>query len=300
MPKFLVSFKNRTWLEILTHLPGLSFPRIFTPLFDKNQCLGLKMQKIALSIAGSDPSGGAGVQADLKVFSKFKSYGMGIFTLHTVQNTMGITRVDFIDHNLVLEQMESLANDLAPDAIKTGALGSAEIVDMLAFKLPRLPRACPIVLDPIIKSTSEYSLLSSDAFIILREKLLPLAFICTPNLEEATALSEREVYDVASMRKAAATIALRGVKNVLITGGHLQDEAIDIFWTGGSCYELPANKIPTQHTHGSGCALSAAICANLSQKKSLADSVKFAKEFITQAILTNPQLGKGKGPLNLA
>ena len=257
------------------------------------------MQKIALTIAGSDPSGGAGVQADLKVFSKFQTYGMGIFTLHTVQNTQGVQKVDFIDHNLVIDQLNALSNDLDPDAIKTGVLGSAEVVDALAYKIPRLPKACPLVIDPILKSTSDFSLLTSEAFEILRDKLLPLAYICTPNLEEATALSEREVYDLASMRKAAASIALRGVKNVLITGGHLQEQAIDILWTNGQAYELPSAKIDTPHTHGTGCALSAAICANLALKKSLNDSIKLAKKFILNAIMTNPQLGRGKGPLNL-
>ena len=242
---------------------------------------------IALSIAGSDASGGAGIQADLKTFHRFGVYGEAVVTLITVQNTRGVRRVDVVDAELVREQLHAVLEDIPPHAAKTGALGSAAVVEVIA----QTEFPCPLVVDPVMISTSGAAL--GEAL----HALLPRAFLVTPNLDEASQLAGFAVTDVASMQRAAEKIASRGAKNVLIKGGHLPGAAIDILFDG-KFHEFCAPRIETRHTHGTGCTYSAAITAELAKGIELVEAVRKAKAFLCDAIRTNPGLGSGSGPLN--
>jgi hydroxymethylpyrimidine/phosphomethylpyrimidine kinase len=242
---------------------------------------------VALTIAGSDPSGGAGIQADLKTFHRLDVYGEAVITLITAQNTRGVRKIHVLDADLVHEQIHAVLEDIPPHAAKTGALGTRAIVEMIAAT----DFPCPLVVDPIMTSSSGTSL--SDAI----ELLIPRAFLLTPNLDEASILAGFPVHDVATMRRAAEKIASLGAKNVLIKGGHLVGEAIDILFDG-AFHEFRAPRIDTQHTHGTGCTYSAAITAELAKGAALVEAVRNAKGFLCAAIRTNPGLGKGSGPLN--
>ncbi len=242
---------------------------------------------VALSIAGSDASGGAGIQADLKTFHRFGVYGEAVVTLITVQNTLGVRRVHVLDADLVSEQIEAVLEDIPPQAIKTGALGSAAIVEAIA----RANFSCPLIVDPVMTSSSRAPL--GDAI----QALLPRAYLVTPNLEEAQNLAGFPVTDVDSMKRTAEKIAAMGPKNVLVKGGHLAGDAIDILFDG-NFHEFSAPRITTRHTHGTGCTYSAAITAELAKGIDLVEAVRNAKAFLCGAIRSNPGLGAGSGPLN--
>ena len=242
---------------------------------------------VALSIAGSDPSGGAGIQADLKTFHRFGVYGEAVVTLITVQNTRGVHRVEVLDAQLVREQIHAVLEDIPPHAVKTGALGSRAITEVIAAA----DFPCPLIVDPVLASTSGAPL--GDAL----EILLPRAFLVTPNLGEAALLSGLPVTDLDSMRRAAEKIASKGARNVLIKGGHLEGEAVDLFFDG-SFHKFTAPRIDTPHTHGTGCAYSAAITAELAKGSTLMEAICRAKEFLTAALRSSPGLGTGAGPLN--
>lgn len=251
---------------------------------------------ISLSIAGSDPSGGAGIQADLKVFQHFKSYGMAVITLLTVQNTVGVKSVQCLDPGFVLDQLKFVLDDITPNAVKTGALGNAEIVDAVSIGLNN--SNLPVILDPVMMSKHHKKLLDDDGIALLRKKLLPNVFMVTPNIPEAEILSERHITSVAQMEKAAASISKLGPKHVLIKGGHLADDATDVLLSAGICQPIFERKIDTKNTHGTGCAISAAITAGIANKLSVPAAVKAAKSFITGAIRTAPEIGSGFGPIN--
>lgn len=255
---------------------------------------------IALTIAGSDPSGGAGIQADLKTFHEFKAYGEAVITLLTVQNTMGVPRVAIMAADLVREQIEAVLSDIPPLAIKTGALGDAAIIAEVAEAL-RLTEA-RLVVDPVMISKHGVPLMADEAKEALATLLLPRAFLVMPNLPEAEALTGLQVRTVAGMREAARRIREWGCANVLIKGGHLMDrsvgEAVDVLLIDGEFVEFSGERIETQHTHGTGCTYSAAITALLAHGWSLRAAVAEAKEFITEAIRENPGLGSGHGPVN--
>jgi hydroxymethylpyrimidine/phosphomethylpyrimidine kinase len=240
---------------------------------------------VALSIAGSDPSGGAGIQADLKTFHQFGVFGEAAVTLITVQNSRGVERVEVLSPELVEAQIRAVIDDIRPSAAKTGALGNRTMVEMLARVAVDFD--FPLVVDPVMMSTSGYAL--GEAI----DGLIPRAFLITPNLEEADA------HDLESMRRAAARFAERGAKNVLIKGGHLTGDAVDLLrTTDGTFHEFRAARIGTRHTHGTGCALSAAITAELAKGTGLVEAVERAKAFVTEAIRSAPGLGSGSGPLN--
>ena len=246
---------------------------------------------VALTIAGSDPSGGAGIQADLKTFHQFRVYGEAVITLLTVQNTVRVSRVEVMPAALVLEQIEAVLEDIPPAAAKTGALGSVDVVEAVA-------RAAtgwrfPLVVDPVMYSKHGMPLLPTDAVLAVRSKLVPLAALITPNIPEATALT-----GCTDMREAARQLCEMGAQAVLIKGGHREGCAIDLLFDGVKFLELPAGRIETRHTHGTGCTLSAAITAGLAQGMGLHRAVARAKRFINQAIRTNPGLGRGCGPVN--
>ena len=252
--------------------------------------------RVALSIAGSDPSGGAGLQADLKTFHRLGVYGEAVVTLITVQNSRGVTRVEVLAPDLVLEQIHAVCSDIPPHAAKLGALGNQAVVEAVAgaaqdFHVSAGDRSGD-------DQQAWRSAHRGSAQRALAACLIPRAFLLTPNLEEATILAGFPVTDIASMRKAAETLVSMGAKNVLIKGGHLDaDQAVDVlFEPGHGFHEFSAPRIATQHTHGTGCTYSAAITAELAKGAALRDAVGKAKEFITEAIRTAPGLGSGTGP----
>jgi hydroxymethylpyrimidine/phosphomethylpyrimidine kinase len=255
------------------------------------------MAFVALTIAGSDPSGGAGLQADLKTFHQLGVYGEAAVTLITVQNSRGVERVEVLNPELVEAQIRAVLSDIPPAAAKTGALGSCAMVEMLAELATKLE--FPLVVDPVMISKHGAPLIAEDAGRALVEKLMPRAFLITPNLHEAAALAGFEVGDVDSMRRAAEKLASLGAKNVLVKGGHLRGDALDVLrLENGRFHEFSSPRIDTPHTHGTGCTYSAAITAELAKSARLEEAVERAKRFVTEAIRTNPGLGGGSGPLN--
>ena len=255
------------------------------------------MIPVALTIAGSDPSGGAGLQADLKTFHRFGVYGEAVVTVITVQNTRGVTRVSTLDPELVTAQIRAVIEDIPPQAAKVGALGSREIVEAVAREARRF--SFPLVVDPVMISKHGARLIDEDATWALIGELIPRTFLLTPNLDEAAALTGLIVEDRDTMARAAAKLASLGAANVLVKGGHLKGDAMDLLYlSGGEIREFTAPRVDTCHTHGSGCTYSAAITAELAKGAALAEAVTRAKNFISEAIRTAPGLGAGNGPLN--
>jgi hydroxymethylpyrimidine/phosphomethylpyrimidine kinase len=252
---------------------------------------------VALTIAGSDPSGGAGLQADLKTFHQHRVYGTSVVTLLTVQNTLAVDAVRVLEPSFVLAQLDALLPDIPPMAAKTGALGSAEVVEAVADRIAA--SAFPVVVDPVMISTHGARLIDADAEQAVATRLLPGAFLATPNLREAAALAAREVSDLASMEDAARRIADLGAKHVLVKGGHLEGRAIDVLWADRQIHRFESDRVETRHTHGTGCVYSAAMTARLAQGDDIITAVGRAKAFIASAIATNPGLGSGFGPTNM-
>jgi len=254
------------------------------------------MLPVALTIAGSDPSGGAGIQADLKTFCRFGVYGEAVITLLTVQNTRRVSRVEIMPPDLVLEQLRSVIEDIPPAAAKTGALGNQAMVDMLAEVAGGFQ--FPLVIDPVMISKHGAPLMDERAQTALQAKLLRHAMLVTPNLPEAAALTGLTVEDVEGMRRAARKLHESAGCHVLVKGGHLRGDSIDVLYSGGEFHEFASPRIETRHTHGTGCTYSAAIAALLAKGLGLVDAVGQAKLFVTAAIRTNPGLGAGNGPVN--
>jgi hydroxymethylpyrimidine/phosphomethylpyrimidine kinase len=244
----------------------------------------------ALTIAGSDPSGGAGIQADLKTFHQFGVYGMAAITLLTVQNTRTVARVEVADPDLVEQQITAVLADLTPGAVKTGALGNAAIIEAVAA----IDFPCPLVVDPVMISKHGRALMTPDARFTLVKRLLPRTALVTPNLHEAAALAGAEL----SQRDAALAIADLGAASVLVKGGHRMSDANDVLYHRGEFHEFRADRLETPHTHGTGCSYSAAITALMARGVDLSEAVAQAKRWITAAIRTNPGLGGGSGPVN--
>jgi hydroxymethylpyrimidine/phosphomethylpyrimidine kinase len=251
---------------------------------------------VALTIAGSDPSGGAGIQADLKTFHQFGVYGEAVITLITVQNTRGVQRAECLDAELVADQIRAVIGDIPPAAAKTGALGNRAIIEAVA-ELAR-DFSFPLVVDPVMASKNGVALLGNDALEALKTFLLPHVFLLTPNLEEAAILTGVEVRDISGMRQAAEKLARMGPQAVLVKGGHLAGDPIDILFQQGEWTEFASPRIETRHTHGTGCTFSAAITASLAVGQNLPEAVRRAKCYITEAIRQNPGLGSGSGPLD--
>jgi hydroxymethylpyrimidine/phosphomethylpyrimidine kinase len=260
------------------------------------------MLPVALTIAGFDPSGGAGLEADLKTFHQLGVYGEAAVTLIAVQNTLGVTRVDALPPDLVCDQIHAAISDIPPQAAKTGALGSLAIVEAVADAAAGF--RFPLVVDPVRIATRGLALIDPDAWTLFVQRLLPRAYLLTPNLEEASALVGFAVHDTVTMRCAAEKLAKLGAANVLVKGGHLEGDAVDILYSPGSdspdagFREFRAERVATRHTHGTGCTYSAAITAELAKGAALIDAVARAKAFVTEAIRTAPGLGGGSGPLN--
>jgi hydroxymethylpyrimidine/phosphomethylpyrimidine kinase len=252
----------------------------------------------ALTIAGSDSGGGAGIQADLKTFTVFGVYGMTAVTALTAQNTCGVTGIHAVPAAFVRAQIDAVVTDIGVDATKTGMLVSAEIITAVAQAV-RDHAIAPLVVDPVMVAQSGAALLEPTARAALLAELLPLATLVTPNVPEAEALTEMVVRTVADMREAARRLLIRGAHACLVKGGHLGgDDAVDVFDDGRNPQELRVARLPTRHTHGTGCQLSAAITANLARGVPLPEAVERAKRFITVAIHHGLALGKGAGPAN--
>lgn len=254
------------------------------------------MRPVALTIAGSDPSGGAGIQADLKTFHQFGVYGEAVITLLTVQNTMRVDRVECLPVPLVLEQLRAVLEDIPPAAAKTGALGNGALVCALAEAAGAF--GFPLVVDPVMVSKHGLPLVAEEARVALVRDLLPRAYLVTPNVPEAEALTGIAIRETADMRRAAERLCELGAGAALVKGGHMTGSATDILLAGGRFHEFPAPRFETRHTHGTGCTYSAAITAALASGQALEAAVGRAKRFITEAIRSNPGLGGGSGPVN--
>lgn len=254
--------------------------------------------RVALSIAGSDPSGGAGIQADLKTFHQFGVYGMAALTALTAQNTLGVSGVHVVPAAFLRQQLEALAADIPPDALKTGMLADADLATTAADCI-RSFGWTPLVVDPVMIATSGDRLLSVDAERVIRDRLLPLATLVTPNLDEAALLTGLEVRDVAQMERAAIVLLDSGVAAVLLKGGHLADDTIvDLLATAAGIRRFSHPRIQTTSTHGTGCTLSAAITAGLASGRALEGAVEAGLEYVVRAIASAPGFGAGNGPVN--
>jgi hydroxymethylpyrimidine/phosphomethylpyrimidine kinase len=252
---------------------------------------------IAMTIAGSDPSGGAGIQADLKTFHQHRVYGTAAITLLTVQNTRSVARVEVMAPDLVRDQIIALLEDVPPAAAKTGALGNAAVVHAIADLAPRF--TFPLVVDPVMVSKHGAPLVEDAAIEAFKQRLLPHAHLVTPNAPEASVLSGIEVRDRVSAIAAAHAIAALGPHAVLIKGGHIAErDAIDVLYADGHVHELSAPRLESGHTHGTGCTYSAAITARLAIGELLLDAVAEAKGWLTDAIRMAPEIGGGIGPVN--
>ena len=255
--------------------------------------------RIALTIAGSDSGGGAGIQADLKTFQRFGVFGTSAITAVTAQNTRGVTRWEPVSVQMVRAQIDAIAEDLMPAAVKTGMLGNAAIASLVAASV-RDHSFPNYVLDPVMVATSGDILLERDAIAVIRNELIPQAALVTPNLHEAAILTGETVDDEDAMARAAETLVSEmGAQAVLIKGGHLQagDRVVDILYDG-DVRAFRGKRIDTSNTHGTGCTLSAAITAQLAKGESMHAAVRRAIDYVHNAIATAPGLGSGHGPLN--
>jgi hydroxymethylpyrimidine kinase/phosphomethylpyrimidine kinase len=252
--------------------------------------------KVALTIAGSDPSGGAGIQSDLKTFSRLRVYGMAVIAALTAQNTRGVSATAAVAPDFVGEQLDAVLSDIPPAAIKTGMLLTADVVAIVVAKLKERSIR-NLVVDPVMVSTSGTKLLNLDAIETFRRTLLPLALLVTPNMDEASVLTGRTLTDVEDMEQAALHIHGMGAPNVLVKGGHgTGPDAVDVFFDGSSFIHLRTPRVIAQNTHGTGCVLSAAIAAHLARGLDLEHAVRLGKDFVTEAIQHGLALGTGKGP----
>ena len=251
----------------------------------------------ALTIAGSDSGGGAGIQADLKTFLALGVHGMSAITALTAQNTKGVSAVHEVPPEFVSEQIRQVVTDIGVDAAKTGMLSGPEIVTVVAEAVQE-HRIEKLVVDPVFISKNRDVLLREEAIDALVTKLFPLALLITPNLYEAGALLEREIGTVAEMKDAARRLHEMGPAFVLVKGGHLADEATDEMFDGETFSELTAERIDSLHTHGTGCTISAATVAYLARGDGVIDAVQQAKDFVTGAIRHGLEIGGGYGPVN--
>jgi hydroxymethylpyrimidine/phosphomethylpyrimidine kinase len=253
----------------------------------------------ALTIAGSDSGGGAGIQADIKTFQECHVYGMSAITAVTAQNTKGVQGVYPLSTSVVLEQLISINEDLPPQAVKTGMLVNDEIIASVA-DFASSSRWEKLIVDPVMIAKGGASLLGEKSIETLIHHLIPIAYVITPNIPEAEALTGREILDVDDCRRAAEELYKMGAKHVVIKGGHQPDPlyATDTLYDGKRFYEFTSPRVSTPHTHGTGCTFSAVITAELAKGKSVYDSVQTAKKFITAAISHSLGIGSGHGPTN--
>lgn len=252
--------------------------------------------RTALTIAGSDSGGGAGIQADLKTFAAFGVFGTSAITAITAQNTVAVTDVEPVRPELVVAQIDAVLDDIGAHAIKIGMLANASIVEAVAGALGRRDPG-PIVLDTVMVSKGGAPLIEDDAVSALVRQLVPMATVITPNVPEAEVLTGRLIRSLDDLRDAAAALIDAGARAVMAKGGHLDGDAVDILHDGQSLVELRTERLAGRHTHGTGCTLSSAIAARLALGDDLASAVRAAKAYVTRAITQAPGLGRGHGPL---
>ncbi|MGE3537759.1 MAG: bifunctional hydroxymethylpyrimidine kinase/phosphomethylpyrimidine kinase [Candidatus Tectimicrobiota bacterium] len=250
----------------------------------------------ALTIAGSDSGGGAGIQADLKTFAALDVYGTSAITAITAQNTCGVSAVQGLDPEIVAAQIRAVVSDIGVGAAKTGMLFSSEIINVVAATVQAL-HVQPLVVDPVMVATSGDRLLRQEAEESMRRHIIPLAAIVTPNLAETEVLLGHPVASLEEMRAAAAELVAHGARAVVIKGGHAVVKATDVFYDGTHMELLQTEVVETQNTHGTGCTFSAAICAYLAHGASLLEAVRRAKTYITGALRQSLSIGQGSGPV---
>jgi hydroxymethylpyrimidine/phosphomethylpyrimidine kinase len=250
----------------------------------------------ALTIAGSDSGGGAGIQADLKTFSAFRVFGMSAITAVTAQNSVGVQAVEDLPPSFVAAQLRSVLSDFGADAAKCGMLSTAPIIEAVAATLTE-HTVTKLVVDPVMVAKSGDPLLRPDARQSLVARILPLALVVTPNLPEAEALADMRVETRADMEEAARRILALGPRYVLVKGGHLKGEALDLLWNGRAFTAFSVPRVESPNTHGTGCTFSAAITAGLARGQALADAIREAKAYVTAAIREGFTLGRGVGQL---
>ena len=259
------------------------------------------MKGRVLVVAGSDSGGGAGIQADLKTFAALGVYGTSTLTAITSQNTLGVTGVHDIPTGMIAAQIEAVITDIGADAVKTGMLSSSAIIECVAESLrkyPDSPGLRRLVVDPVMVAKSGDSLLRQDAVGALRDRLLPLAAVVTPNIPEAEVLTGLTITSLDDMRRAAELILGMGARSVVVKGGHLAGPATDLFYDGSQFKEFTAPRIDTVNTHGTGCTFASAVAVGLACDMRVFDAVAQAKEYVTEAILRSFPIGQGHGPLN--
>ena len=254
----------------------------------------------AMTIAGSDSGGGAGIQADLKTFAAFGVFGTSVVTAVTAQNTVGVTGVHEIPVDLIAAQIHSVLDDIGADAVKTGMLSSAEVIARVSDEMAQrdIER---LVVDPVMVAKSGDRLLRQDAVSALRTKLIPLAAVVTPNIPEAETVADMKINSGENAREAARKIVAMGARSVVVKGGHLDGPPVDLLYDGRDFTEFPGERIETRNTHGTGCTFASAIAAGLARGMSLTEAIADAKEYVTEAIrhaVSLGQVGQGHGPLS--
>ncbi|MFP6636295.1 MAG: bifunctional hydroxymethylpyrimidine kinase/phosphomethylpyrimidine kinase [Dehalococcoidia bacterium] len=251
----------------------------------------------AMTIAGSDSGGGAGVQADLKTFAALGVYGASTLTAITAQNTVAVTAVHEIPTDVITAQIDAVLTDIEADAVKTGMLSSSDIIECVceALELHGVQR---LVVDPVMIAKSGDALLREDAIGSLRTRLLPLAMVVTPNIPEAEALTETTIVSDADVRRAAEAIVGMGARSVVVKGGHREGPATDLFYDGKEFKEFTAPRFDTVNTHGTGCTFASAVAAGLARGMVVTDAVALAKDYVTEGIRHSFSIGQGHGPLN--
>ncbi len=255
-----------------------------------------------LCVGGSDSGGGAGIQADLKSVSACGCYGMSVITALTAQNTLGVQDIYPISAEFVGKQLSAVLNDIGADAVKTGMLLTSGIVQVVVKKIKEY-NIDKVIVDPVMIAKGGRSLMQERARAVLVEKLLPLAFVVTPNIPEAEYLAQMKIKSVNAMKKAAALIYRLGAKNVLIKGGHLpgskRSGAIDILYDGKTYYELSAGWVDTKDTHGTGCTFASALAAEIARGENVVAAAEKAKKLVIDAIKNSLKFGAGHGPVNV-
>jgi hydroxymethylpyrimidine/phosphomethylpyrimidine kinase len=250
-----------------------------------------------MTIAGSDSGGGAGVQADLKTFAALGVYGASAITAITAQNTQRVTQVLELPAELVAAQIDAVIGDIGADAVKTGMLASSAIIEVVAAKV-REHGLDALVVDPVMVAKSGDSLLQEEAVAALREKLLPLALVLTPNVPEAEVLVGSRLQSWGDIRAAAAEIAGMGARNIVMKGGHREGPAVDLLYDGREFHEFTAQRVETDNTHGTGCTFASAIAAGLAKGSDVRSAVALAKAYVTKALQSAYPLGHGHGPVH--
>ncbi|MCH2537931.1 MAG: bifunctional hydroxymethylpyrimidine kinase/phosphomethylpyrimidine kinase [Dehalococcoidia bacterium] len=251
----------------------------------------------AMTIAGSDSGGGAGIQADLKTFAALGVYGASTLTAITAQNTVRVSAVHEIPTDVITAQIDAVLSDIGADAVKTGMLSSSAIIECVveAMKKHGIQQ---LVVDPVMVAKSGDSLLREDAVDCLRTRLLPLAAVVTPNIPEAEALTGTKIVSDADVRRAAESIVAMGARSVVVKGGHREGPATDLFYDGSDYREFTAPRFDTVNTHGTGCTFASAVAAGLARGMAVTEAVALAKDYVTEAIRSSFPIGQGHGPLN--